>query len=208
MKVRDQRRAALLESLDTLLRESSLDEINIADISRRAGLTRSAFYFYFESKHLAVAALMEQVYVGALAATKRLADPALAPEERVRGMVETLFDSVEENHHLFRATLEARGQSATLRQLWDADRASFAAMVADLIGTERAAGRAADGPDAMALATMLLDLNDRALERLVLGDLPRADLVETIVAIWQRTLFSPTTAPTVSTKTTAQEQQR
>ncbi|MGB0190940.1 MAG: TetR family transcriptional regulator, partial [Nocardioides sp.] len=90
MKVRDQRRAALLESLDTLL----LDEINIADISRRAGLTRSAFYFYFESKHLAVAALMEQVYVGALAATKRLADPALAPEERVRGMVETLFDSV------------------------------------------------------------------------------------------------------------------
>ncbi len=123
MKVRDQRRAALLESLDTLLRESSLDEINIADISRRAGLTRSAFYFYFESKHLAVAALMEQVYVGALAATKRLADPALAPEERVRGMVETLFDSVEENHHLFRATLEARGQSATLQQLWEIGRA-------------------------------------------------------------------------------------
>jgi len=182
VKVRDQRRAALLESLDTLLRESSLDEINIADISRRAGLTRSAFYFYFESKHLAVAALMEEVYVGALAATKRLADATVAPEERVRGMVETLFDSVEENHHLFRATLEARGQSATLRQLWDADRTSFAAMVADLVRTERAAGRAAEGPDALALATMLLELNDRALERLVQGDLPRTDLVETIVA--------------------------
>jgi len=200
VKVRDQRRAALLESLDTLLRESSLDEINIADISRRAGLTRSAFYFYFESKHLAVAALMEEVYVGALAATKRLADATVAPEERVRGMVETLFDSVEENHHLFRATLEARGQSATLRQLWDADRTSFAAMVADLVRTERAAGRAAEGPDALALATMLLELNDRALERLVQGDLPRTDLVETIVAIWLRTLFSPTPA------TTAEEQ--
>ena len=47
MKVRDQRRAALLESLETLLRESRLEDINIADISRRAGLTRSAFYFYF-----------------------------------------------------------------------------------------------------------------------------------------------------------------
>ena len=203
MKVRDQRRAALLESLDTLLRESSLDEINIADISRRAGLTRSAFYFYFESKHLAVAALMEQVYVGALAATKRLADPALAPEERVRGMVETLFDSVEENHHLFRATLEARGQSATLRQLWDADRTSFAAMVADLVRSERSAGRATEGPDALALATMLLELNDRALERLVHGDLPRSDLVETIVAIWVRTLFGPTPE---TPETPAQEQ--
>ena len=143
---------------------------------------------------------MEEVYVGALAATKRLADATVAPEERVRGMVETLFDSVEENHHLFRATLEARGQSATLRQLWDADRTSFAAMVADLVRTERAAGRAAEGPDALALATMLLELNDRALERLVQGDLPRTDLVETIVAIWLRTLFSPTPA------TTAEEQ--
>ena len=72
--------------------------------------------------------------------------------------------------------------------------------VADLVRTERAAGRAAEGPDALALATMLLELNDRALERLVQGDLPRTDLVETIVAIWLRTLFSPTPA------TTAEEQ--
>ena len=57
----DQRRAALLESLDQLLQDedSSLDSINIADISRRAGVTRSAFYFYFDNKAAAVAALME-----------------------------------------------------------------------------------------------------------------------------------------------------
>lgn len=195
MKVRDQRRAALLASLDTLLRESNLDEINIADISRRAGLTRSAFYFYFESKHLAVAALMEEVYVGALAATERLADTALPPEDRVRGMVEVLFDAVEEHHHLFHATLEARRQSATLRQLWDADRTSFAAMVGQVIRAERLAGRASEGPDATALATMLLELNDRALERLVHGDLPRTDLVEAIVSIWVRSIFS--TDPTL-----------
>ena len=41
----DQRRSALLRSLDEHLQESSLESINIADISRRAGVTRSAFYF-------------------------------------------------------------------------------------------------------------------------------------------------------------------
>ena len=190
MKVRDQRRAALLESLEDLLQESGLDSINIADISRRAGVTRSAFYFYFESKHLAVAALMEQVYDGALAATQRFADPDLAPADRVRGMVTTLFDTVEAHTHLFRAMLEARGQSAAVRDMWDADRQSFVDLVADLVRTERAAGRAPDGPDADALAAMLLELNDRALERLTLVTLDRRTLEDAVVSIWVRSIFA------------------
>lgn len=190
MKVRDQRRAALLESLEDLLQESGLDSINIADISRRAGVTRSAFYFYFESKHLAVAALMEQVYDGALVATQRFADPDLAPAERVRGMVTTLFDTVEAHTHLFRAMLEARGQSAAVRDMWDADRQSFVDLVADLVRTERSAGRAPDGPDADALAAMLLELNDRALERLTLGTLDRRTLEDAVVSIWVRSIFA------------------
>ena len=202
MKVRDQRRAALLESLGALLEESDLDSINIADISRRAGVTRSAFYFYFESKHLAVAALMEQIYDGAMLATEHFADPALDPTERVRRMVTTLFDTVEEHAHLFRAMLEARGQSASVRALWDSDRQSFVDLVADLVRTERAAGRAPEGPDPEALAAMLLELNDRALERLTLGTLERATLVEAVVAIWVRSIFATGPAHTHSLQET------
>ena len=110
-----------------------------------------------------------------------------------RTFCDGLFDSVEENHHLFRATLEARGQSAALRQLWDADRTSFAAMVADLVRRERGAGRAAEGPDALALATMLLELNDRMLERVALGGpLGREELVEGVVAVWLRSIYGRT----------------
>ena len=53
-------------------RRSSLDSINIADISRRAGVTRSAFYFYFENKASAVAALMEEMYDESFAAADLL----------------------------------------------------------------------------------------------------------------------------------------
>ena len=45
----DERRTALLEDLDAYLQTHTLDAINIADISRRAGVTRSAFYFFFEN---------------------------------------------------------------------------------------------------------------------------------------------------------------
>ena len=54
----DYRREAILDALDTWLQESNLDAINIAEISKQAGVTRSAFYFYFENKGAAVAALM------------------------------------------------------------------------------------------------------------------------------------------------------
>ena len=68
----DQRRAALLESLDELLHGGNLESISIADISRRAGVTRSAFYFYFENKAVAVAALMEEMYAESFAAADLL----------------------------------------------------------------------------------------------------------------------------------------
>ena len=68
----DQRRSALLESLDQHLQESSFESVNIADISRRAGVTRSAFYFYFENKAAAVAALMEELYDEIFAVSREL----------------------------------------------------------------------------------------------------------------------------------------
>ena len=87
----DERRAALLASLADQLQDSSLDSINIADISRRAGVTRSAFYFYFESKALAVAALMEELYDESLAAAALLVgegEPAANIEATIRGLFE------------------------------------------------------------------------------------------------------------------------
>ena len=57
----DHRREAILDALDGWLHESSLEAINIAEISKQAGVTRSAFYFYFENKGAAVAALMERM---------------------------------------------------------------------------------------------------------------------------------------------------
>ncbi|QIG45480.1 TetR/AcrR family transcriptional regulator [Nocardioides anomalus] len=179
----DRRRTALLESLDHHLRESSLDSVNIADISRRAGVTRSAFYFYFENKAAAVAALMAEMYdESAVAATALDGDGT--PAENIEAMVRALFSTWDKHEHLFRASLDARATSATVRELWDADRESFVPVVAAFIEAQRP-GVA----DATALASVLLELNDRMLERLALGGpLDRERLVGAVVTIWLRTI--------------------
>jgi AcrR family transcriptional regulator len=185
----DRRRTALLESLDHHLREGSLDSINIADISRRAGVTRSAFYFYFENKASAVAALMEEMYDESLLAADQLRADG-SPAENIDAMVRGLFSAWEKHEHLFRASLDARATSATVRELWDSDRESFVPVISSMIEAERASGAAPPGTDATALASVLLELNDRMLERLALGGpLDREQLVEAVVQVWRRTIY-------------------
>lgn len=186
----DSRRDALLQAFDELLRDQPLDEINVAEISRRAGVTRSAFYFYFESKAIAVMALMQGLYDAARDANELLVKAEGLPEARIRAAITMLFDSVDASPHTYRALLDARASSAAVRQMWDAGRADFAGEIAGMIETERAAGRAAEGPDAGSLAAVLLDLNDHALERHSLGSGPPLDQhVEALACIWQRTIY-------------------
>jgi AcrR family transcriptional regulator len=186
----DQRRSALLQSLDQHLQESSFDSINIADISRRAGVTRSAFYFYFENKAAAVAALMEELYDEIFAVSRQLTSGEGTPERRIGTMVSGLFDATVRHEHLFAAMLDARATSQPVREMWDADLQSFVEPLAEMIRSERKARRAPKGPDPVGLATMLLELNDRALERLVRGgSLTAEQQAEAVTAIWLRTIY-------------------
>jgi len=189
----DRRRQALLHSLDQHLRDSSLDAVNVADISRHAGVTRSAFYFYFESKAAAVAALLAEMYDDAFAAAAAFTGDGTVPE-RIRAAIHGVFESWDRHRHLFAAMLDARAESPAVRERWDADREAFVPVVADIVRGERAAGRAAGGPDADVLASVLLDLVDRAVERLARGgaavdEQTRERHAEAVVTVWLRAVY-------------------
>lgn len=193
----DERRSALLCSLDQQLHESSLESITIADVSRSAGVTRSAFYFYFENKAAAVAALVEQMYDESLVAADQLVGDS-PPAERIESTIRGLFQAWDRHQHLFRAMLDARATSQPVRELWESDRESFVPHVAAMISEERRAGRAPDGVPETALASVLLELNDRMLERLAVGgDLSREQLVATVVHVWLTSIYGTTDGGTI-----------
>lgn len=186
----DARRESLLAALDALLRDQDLEDVNVADISARAGVTRSAFYFYFESKAIAVMALMQDLYDAAAEANELLVRAEGEPAARLRTAITLLFDSVDASPHRYRALLAARAASAGVREMWQQGRGAFAEIIAGMIRSERAAGRARDGAAAGALASVLLDLNDHALERHSLGTGPERDQhIETLTFIWLTSLY-------------------
>lgn len=187
----DARRAALLGALEELLLDGvALDAITVAQLTKKAGVTRSGFYFYFANVATAVAALAETLYDDAALANEILADTGQAPGVRIRTAITGLFDAIDRQRHIFRAVLAARASDPTLREFWEKSRAEYAVPIARLITAERRAGNAPAGADASALALMLLELNDRSLELFALGIGPaRRKHMDAVVSIWLRSVY-------------------
>lgn len=186
----DQRRTAILEALDEHLMQTGFDALNIAEVARQAGVGRSAFYFYFENKAAAVAALLEPMHDALLAANNILADTTAPPRARIHDTLDAVLRTAEDHRYLFQAMLEARGVSGAVRDMWDQARESFVPTVAAVIAAERASGRAPDGADAQVLASLLMEFNDRLVERLIIGGpLTRRQLLEGAEAMWMGTIY-------------------
>ncbi|MEW2482585.1 TetR/AcrR family transcriptional regulator [Mycobacterium sp. NPDC049093] len=186
----DQRRTAILEALNEHLQKTGFDALNIAEVARQAGVGRSAFYFYFENKAAAVAALVEPMYDALFAANNILADATRPPRDRVHDTIEAVLRTAEDHRYLVQAMLEARGSSGAVRDLWDQARESFVPTVSTVITAERAAGRAPDGADPVVLASLLIEFNDRLVERFVLGGpLSRQQLSEGAEAMWMGSIY-------------------
>lgn len=186
----DQRRAAILDAFDAALRAHGLDAVNIADVAANAGVSRSAFYFYFENKAAAVAALLETMYDDVFAASDIVTASEGSPRWRIHSMLEALMETGAAHRYLFTAMLDARAASSAIREIWDSSREAFVPVIAAMIESERAAGNAPAGPAAEVRAGVLLELNDRLLERFTLGG-PRSreELILGAETIWLHTIF-------------------
>ncbi|WP_249998861.1 TetR/AcrR family transcriptional regulator [Actinoplanes sp. M2I2] len=57
----DQRERALLDAARVVFREKPISQVTIDELAGAAGIARSGFYFYFESKQALLAALVDQV---------------------------------------------------------------------------------------------------------------------------------------------------
>ena len=186
----DRRREAILAALDERLRTTALDDISVADLTDAAGITRSAFYFYFESKAAAVTMLLVVVNTEALKATEMIIRGEGEFRTRVIEALELLTDRVLQNAHIYRALLTARTQHEPTREVWDAGRRTMAAPIAEFITAEREACRAPEGADAALLAEGLIHINETVLERLVYEpEGPREQLLATAADMWVRTVY-------------------
>jgi TetR/AcrR family transcriptional regulator, ethionamide resistance regulator len=178
-----ERRTAVLDALERLLRDRPLAAVDVAQLSAEAGLTRSGFYFYFPTKEAAVEALLWDVFeqMGEAAAGFLDGDgpPAAVVERSLRGVAELW----ERHEHLLAAMLVASATDAGAAAAWERWLAAWVERVARAVEEQRAAGRAPAGPPAHDLAGVLIGMNVHAFSR------PGPPPLEALVHTWQTTIY-------------------
>lgn len=184
-------RAALLTSAERLLAQHSLDDLTVEDVLKDAGVSRASFYFYFESKHAIVAALLERIVDEVHAASLPWFERGETPPEEAltAAMTDTL--ALWRRHRAVMSASVHWQVVPELQAVWGAVIARFTEAAAAQIERDREQGVAPPGSDAHRLAGVLIAMNERCFYYAVSVGEPREDpaLVETLTGVWLAAIY-------------------
>jgi AcrR family transcriptional regulator len=190
----DEREQLILSAFEELLEARSLHDISVDDIARAAGLSRSAFYFYFASKEAVLLSLFERIIAEAQAARgDTLAALEADPAAGIREALRAFYDAFRTHRAVTLAGADAWASSAEVRALWGQAMEQWVAEATVLIEVERQRGAAPAGLPARDLATSLLWMNERVLHTTFAGQEPavdEADVLDVLVGIWLRAIYA------------------
>lgn len=189
----EERRSALLAALEQLLEDHPLSGISVEEITAKAGVTRPAFYFYFQTKAAAAAALIRGLYSDMIASTTAFFEvDAGTPRERLHESLSSGAQAWHRHGKLVCALFDAAAADPDIRVTLDSWTDEFIGFTATRIEEERAAGRAPDGVPAAALATVLVNMNLRSFERDARNHASTAQIEQTVYAlvdVWATALY-------------------
>jgi AcrR family transcriptional regulator len=185
---------AILDTATELLAQRPLASIRISELARGAGISRSAFYFYFESREAVLRELVERISDELYDASEvfLLRRSGETPDAAVRRALAGLLAVWRRHGAVLRAIVHASDEDAQLREFWAAVARRFVRATAELVQREREVGNALPGPPpAAALAGVLVAMNDRAFHEASLRRGGRSDraLLDALAAVWLRSIY-------------------
>jgi AcrR family transcriptional regulator len=187
----DQREAQILEATRDLLSERSISDLTIDAIAKAAGVSRTAFYFYFPTKQAVVAALLDGLWeefgtTHAWLATDGPDRAALLQHHRL------VAEVWREHSGILTCTTGVAVDFEPLVEWVDRAHARFVDSLAAKIARDQSSGAAPDGVKPSVIAEMVSDLRDarfRVIAKLEGAEFERAlaDLTEVVLrAIYGR----------------------
>jgi TetR/AcrR family transcriptional regulator, ethionamide resistance regulator len=156
-------RQEILDVLGELLRNSTLDDLRIAQILKAAKVSRGTFYFYYASKEDAFAALLDQVYARAVPAFEALLrNPESCRPPHLREGIATWLNFSEGDAVVFRTAIEEWPRHAGIREIHLGAQRRMSDAVTKLVENERRAVTPELGVPAATLGSALVWTLERA----------------------------------------------
>ena len=140
----DKQRQAIVTAVRALLEEQPFADLSVSAISDRAGVARSGFYFYFDTKY----AVLAQIFAEATHELEELThyfaprgddETPAAFAKRMVGSAAVVF---AHNDPVMRACNAARSSDAEIRKIQDAQIATVVDQIVTIVRAEMEAGTA------------------------------------------------------------------
>ncbi|MCV7315758.1 TetR/AcrR family transcriptional regulator [Mycolicibacillus parakoreensis] len=140
----DRQRQAIVTAVRDLLEEKPFAELSVSTISDRAGVARSGFYFYFESKYAVLAQIMSDAAAELDELTQFFAARGAdeSPAAFARRMVGSAAVVYEHNDPVMLACNAARHTDAEIREILDQQLDTVIDQIVGIVQDEIAAGTA------------------------------------------------------------------
>lgn len=189
----DRRRERILGAVADLLATHSFEQISIAEITRRAEVTRPGFYFYFPTKGAAVATLMEGLYGEFMdAATTWYEHLEADQRDGLRAGMQATVDLWRKHAPVMHGMVQAAAVDHAAREIWTSWVAAFTARAVPTVAADLGRRK---GIPAESLAGFLVDATFAAMQRdvamIVETGEGQPDIVDTIVHAWTQALYAP-----------------
>jgi AcrR family transcriptional regulator len=140
----DRQREAILAAVRELLQEKAFAELSVSTISDRAGVARSGFYFYFDSKYSVLAQMLAEATQELEELTHYFAPrtPGESPAAFAKRMVGSAAAVYSHNDPVMSACNVARNTDAEIREILDSQMASVIDQIVKIVEDETRAGTA------------------------------------------------------------------
>lgn len=117
----DRQRDAIVTAVRELLQERSFADLSVSTISERAGVARSGFYFYFDSKYAVLAVILGDASEELDKLTHHFAarEPGETPSAFAKRMVGSAAAVFANNDPVMTACAVARNTDAQIREMMD-----------------------------------------------------------------------------------------
>jgi len=115
----DKHRQAIMQAVRELLQEAPFSELSVSAISLRAGVARSGFYFYFDSKYSVLAQILAEVAEELEELTQYFAprQPGESPEQFAKRMVGSAAAVYTDNDPVVKACNAARHTDIEIQEI-------------------------------------------------------------------------------------------
>jgi AcrR family transcriptional regulator len=117
----DRQREAIVNAVRELLQEGSFADLSVSTISERAGVARSGFYFYFDSKYAVLAVILADASELLDELTHHFAprEPGETPEAFAKRMVGSAAAVYNNDDPVLKACSVARNTDAQIGEMMD-----------------------------------------------------------------------------------------